>query len=54
MPCLRMALPHASSAASRPPSQGWEPGGLAVHSLYDSFIRDPLPVGMMKDSRGFR
>src|ERR1019366_340721 len=38
------ALSHASSAASRPPSQGWGPGWLAMPSLYDSFIRYSLPV----------
>src|ERR1019366_5316181 len=39
-----MPLSHASSAASRPPSQGWGPGWLAMPSLYDSFIRYSLPV----------
>ena len=39
-----MPLSHASSAASRPPSQGWGPGWLATPSLYDSFIRDSMPV----------
>src|ERR1035437_8920574 len=37
-------LSNASSAASRPPSHGWGPGWLATPSLYDSCIRDSLPV----------
>ena len=44
IPCLRIPLSNASSAASRPPSQGWGPGWLATPSLYDSFIRDSMPV----------
>jgi hypothetical protein len=39
MPCLRIPLSNASSAASQPPSHGWGPGWLATPSLYDSFIR---------------
>jgi hypothetical protein len=42
--CLRFPLSHPSSAASRPPSQGWGPGWLATPSLYDSFIRDCMLV----------
>jgi len=32
------------AAASRPPSRGWGPGWLATPSLYESFVRDSLPV----------
>jgi len=39
-----MPLSNASSATLRPPSHGSGPGWFATPSLYDSFIRDSMPV----------